>query len=101
MRRHGRVDANQAHVVRTLRAAGVRVFVTSHVGNGFVDVVAYRPATGLLRLIEVKDGNKPPSGRKLTEAEEAFARLFPVSVVNDEYEALAAMGIQTQERDAT
>ena len=93
-RKHiAKVDANQARIVEVLRAAGVRVFITSHVGHGFVDIVCYRPATGLLRLIEIKDGSKPPSARKLTREEYEFASMFPVWVVVNEKEALEAMEI--------
>lgn len=93
-RRAARVDANQPSIVEALRAAGVRVAITSSLGDGFPDVVAYRPATGLLRMLEIKDGAKPPSQRKLTPDEEEFAREFPVWVVKDVREALEAMGIE-------
>lgn len=93
VRRRHAIDANQPRIIHVLEAAGVRVWDTSALGSGFPDLVCYRPATGLLRLVEVKDGSKPPSARKLTAPEQDFARNFPVWVVNNEREALAAMGI--------
>lgn len=93
MRARGRVDANQNEVVAALRAVGCNVAITSSLGSGFVDLVVFRPATGLLRLIELKDGSKPPSKQKLTPDEVEFARKFPVWVVRNVAEALAAMGV--------
>ncbi len=95
MSRHARaVDANQPAIVKALRNAGVKVRVTSQLGKGFPDLLCFRKATGLLRLLELKDGSKKPSARKLTEDEEEFAREFPVWVVKDVTEALNAMGIE-------
>ena len=46
------------------------VFDTAAVGKGFPDlVVGWR---GLNFLVEIKDGDKPPSARKLTVDEQAF-----------------------------
>lgn len=94
MRKRGRTDGNQKKIVEHLRAAGCNVRVTSALGDGFCDAVAYRPATGLLRLLEIKDDSQPPSKRKLTPKEEEFAREFPVWVVNNVKEALAAMELE-------
>jgi len=74
MRKQGRTDANQAAIVASLRAAAkyvrLSVFVTSAVGNGFPDIVV--GYLGRNFLIEIKDPKKPPSARKLTEAEDGF-----------------------------
>lgn len=94
MRYAAKVDGNQRDIVKALRRAGVRVRITSSLGSGFADLVCYRPATGLLRLLELKDGDKSPSARKLTESEETFALEFPVWIVRSVREALAAMGIE-------
>lgn len=68
--RASKVDANQADIVSGLRAVGASVTVTSAVGHGFTDlVVGYR---GVNYLLEVKDGCKPPSARKLTEDQEKW-----------------------------
>jgi hypothetical protein len=66
----GKVDANQAAIVKQLRGAGVTVRSTAQVGSGFPDIaVGWQ---GKTYLFEVKDSNKPPSARKLTEMEQAF-----------------------------
>lgn len=65
--RIARVDDNQAGIVKALREVGATVTPTHMVGKGFPDlVVGYRGANFLL---EVKDGAKAPSARKLTPAE--------------------------------
>ena len=93
MRRAARIDANHAEVVEALRSAGCKVWSTADVGHGFPDLlVGYR---GVLHLLEVKNGSKPPSKRKLTEDEAKFHNEwspFPVHVVNNPIEALTAVG---------
>lgn len=65
MRRAAKVDANQASIVSGLRKIGASVEILSAVGNGCPDLlVGYR---GKNLLLEVKDGNKPPSKRELTD----------------------------------
>ena len=65
--RAARVDDNQAGIVKALRLVGATVTPTHMVGKGFPDlVVGYR---GVNYLLEVKDGAKVPSARKLTPAE--------------------------------
>jgi hypothetical protein len=69
MRRAARVDANQEQVVSALRACGATVRIVTQ-GDGLPDLlVGYR---GYTLLLELKDGQKPPSARKLTPAEEKF-----------------------------
>lgn len=64
MRRAAKVDANQAEIVAAFRRLGASVQCCHAVGGGFPDlVVGFR---GLNALVEVKDGSKPPSARKLT-----------------------------------
>lgn len=95
MRRAAKVDANQPDIVKALRDAGCVVGVTSHIGNGFPDIVAYHPRVNRVRFMEIKDGAKPPSARKLTEAEAEFARAWGehcVTVTSAE-EALLALGV--------
>jgi len=70
MRKYGRVDANQKLMVNQLRKLGISVAITSSQGGGFPDIVCgYR---GINLLVEIKDGEKPPSAQKLTKQEEAF-----------------------------
>ena len=69
MRRANRIDANQNEIVDALRAAGAVVRIISQ-GEGIPDLlVGYN---GFTILMEVKDGDKVPSKRKLTEAEQKF-----------------------------
>ena len=65
MRKHARrVDANQSIIVSGLRDIGCSVLVVSHVGGEMPDlIVGFRFRT---MLLEVKDGDKPASARKLT-----------------------------------
>lgn len=68
--RDRKIDINQPELVKQMRQLGMSVFVTSMVGNGFVDaVVGYR---GINYLFEIKDPKKKPSARKLTPDEERF-----------------------------
>ena len=70
MRKIGRVDSNQAEIVKALRCVGCSVFILSGVGGGFPDIcVGYM---GVNYLFEIKDGDKPPSQRKLTTDEKKF-----------------------------
>ena len=67
MRKRGRTDANQTEIVETLRKMGLSVCVCSALGNGVPDIlVGYG---GRNYLIEIKDGDKAPSKRALTEDE--------------------------------
>jgi Holliday junction resolvase len=69
MRYANRIDANQNAIVEALRKAGAVVRIISQ-GDGIPDLlVGYR---GYTILMEVKDGDKVPSARKLTEAEQKF-----------------------------
>ena len=64
MRRKAKIDDNQTEIVKGLRAVGCSVESLAAVGKGCPDLlVGFR---GVNYLIEVKDGSKPPSKRKLT-----------------------------------
>ena len=65
MRRAARVDDNQVEIVKALRNAGASVQPLHSVGQGCPDLlVGYM---GINLLMEVKDGDKCPSKRKLTD----------------------------------
>ena len=93
MRRAPHVDRNQAEIVDALRAVGARVECLHGVGGGVTDLlVLFR---GDLWLLEVKDGDKPPSERKLTPAQVCWHREFAnpnLHVVCNVQEALDAIG---------
>lgn len=64
-----RVDANHRDIIAALRKCGASVKDTSRL-PGFVDcVIGFRKR---LWLAEIKDGDKPPSARKLTPDEQDF-----------------------------
>lgn len=64
MRRASKIDANQPEIVSALRKVGATVVTLAAVGKGVPDLlVGFRQSTYLL---EVKDGQKPPSDRQLT-----------------------------------
>jgi hypothetical protein len=96
MSRAKKVDANQAEIVQTFRDLRADVAITSSAGNGFPDlVVQYRYPSRRHRretlLVEVKDGSKSPSRRKLTPEQEIFHAQFLcyiVETVKDVYELL-------------
>lgn len=94
MRRAARTDDNHSAIVGVLRAYGIRVLSLAGVGQGCPDLLVYNPRTTELLLLECKDGNKPPSKRKLTPMQEIFREQWPVAVVKDENEALEAVGIR-------
>jgi hypothetical protein len=93
MRRAAKTDANQTQIVSALRAAGVFVQSLAAVGNGVPDLLCgFR---GRLFLLEVKDGNKVPSARKLTQAQVDWHAIWadvPLFVVETPEQALIALG---------
>lgn len=66
--RAAKIDANQDEIVTALRKVGATVQSLAGVGKGVPDLlVGYQGET---YLIEVKDGDKVPSARKLTPDQE-------------------------------
>lgn len=64
---NNKVDANQPELVALWRTLGCVVIpVTAEPDAGFDVIVCYN---GCVELVEIKDGNKPPSKRKLTDGE--------------------------------
>lgn len=69
-----RTDANHGEIKKALQQIGCTVFDLSSVGGGVTDLLCgYR---GKNYLIEIKDGDKPPSARKLTPAQKLFHSLW-------------------------
>lgn len=68
--RLSRVDANQKEIVAAFRKLGCSVVITSGLRNGVPDICV--GCNGWNVWIEIKDGNKPPSARKLTEDEQKW-----------------------------
>lgn len=65
MRRAAKIDNNQHEIVAALRAIGCSVESLAAVGRGVPDLLVGR--AGRTYLIEVKDGAKVPSARRLTD----------------------------------
>jgi len=63
--RAARIDANHEQVVSALRAAGASVQSLAGVGKGVPDLLV--GFQGKTLLMEVKDGRKTPSERRLTD----------------------------------
>jgi len=72
--RAARIDANQPIIVKAFRDLGWTVAHTHTVGAGFPDIVCSKSGTTI--LVEIKDGSKPPSARKLTKPEQDFHQLW-------------------------
>ena len=72
-----RVDANQSEIVEEFRRQGCSVLHLHTIGKGCPDILVGLVSSryGKLNiLVEIKDGKKPPSQRKLTEDEAKFHR---------------------------
>jgi hypothetical protein len=94
-----KVDANQAAIVEVMRAGGALVVSIAAVGRGVPDLLV--GCGGQWRLVEVKDGKKVASARRLTPLEEAFAASahvhgLRVEIVNNTAEALALVNAWRQ-----
>lgn len=88
-RRAARIDANQPAIIHALRKAGVSVEDLSGVGGGVPDLLCGVPEA--VFLLEIKDGAKPPSDRKLTSDQVVWHARWrgPVHIVTSVDEALA------------
>jgi len=95
IRRAARVDANHGEIVAALRSIGVQVTDLSASGNGVPDLMCLWRAQ--IYLLEIKDGSKPPSARKLTADQvkfhaDALRSGVKVHVVETIDQALAVFG---------
>jgi hypothetical protein len=90
MRRAARRDDNEQDIIKAMREAGA--YVKQINDEGLFDLlVSHRGET---LLIEVKDGAKPPSARRLTEAELKFHEEWPGSdlfIITSVEEAIALL----------
>jgi Holliday junction resolvase len=95
--RAAKIDANHNEVVSALRKAGATVQSLAGVGAGVPDLlVGFRNKTS---LIEVKDGAKPPSARKLTPDQLKWHREWnggTLAVVDSPEAALRVLGLMAQ-----
>lgn len=68
-RRAAKIDANQPAIVKELRKLGWYVLLVSQLKN-CCDIIISK--NGRTVAIEIKDGSKPPSARKLSPGEQKF-----------------------------
>lgn len=92
-----KVDANHGAIRDALRGIGVGVVDTSATGYGFADLTCFW--RGSTVLVEVKDGTKPPSERRLTPDQIVLHKMaldhgVKIPVVESVAEALALFGAQ-------
>ena len=95
MRRAARRDAGEQDIIKAMREAGAFVKVINDEGT-FDLLVGYTGTSGRFYtlLLEIKDGTKPPSARRLTDAEQKFHDTWPgdnLHIVNSVEEALALL----------
>lgn len=100
MRRAAKKDRNHPEIVKALRDHGCKVLDLGAVGKGCPDLLVYRG--NYMCFMEVKDGTKPPSARKLTKDQVRFHEewRFNVRIVTCVDEALQAMGLGLEWRQA-
>lgn len=86
--RAAKIDANQPTVTAALRSAGCSVQPLHSVGQGVPDLLC--AVSGVVFLVEVKDGAKPPSAQKLTPDQIDWHKNWkaPVYIVNSVETAL-------------
>jgi len=92
--RAARTDANHEQVVSALRAAGATVQSLASVGKGVPDLLVGHQGHTL--LMEVKDGQKPPSHRRLTEDQLKWHGAWrggTLAVVDGPESALRVLGV--------
>lgn len=87
-----RVDGNQRAIVDSLRQVGCSVLDLSPIGHGCPDLLVGHPATGRLRLLEVKN---PQGKNRVNDLQRQWHEGWPglVAIVRSPEEALRAMGI--------
>lgn len=89
--RANKVDANQPAIVAALRKVGCKVQSLAAIGDGCPDLMV--GWAGVITLMEVKDGSKPPSARQLTDAQRVWHAIWAeerIAVVTTPEEAIAA-----------
>jgi Holliday junction resolvase len=94
-RRAARKDSNHREIVKSLESVGASVLCINEKDAPDL-LVGYR---GSNYLLEIKDGSKPPSRRKLRPGQQEFAKTWrgrPPVKVEDIYEAFRAIGTQVR-----
>ena len=81
IRRAAKVDANQEDIVKALRAVGCSVLSLAAMGKGCPDLLVATPFTRRTFLMEIKDGEKIPSKRRLKPTQTKFHAEWRGSIV--------------------
>lgn len=92
LRRAAATDRNQPEIVAALRKIGCKVTILAQVGDGVPDLLVW--GRGRWIVIEVKDGEKPPSERRLTPDQAKWHELHAccsVFIVKNVEEAIKAV----------
>lgn len=86
-----KVDTNQKDIVAALRAVGVSILHLHTLGEGAPDILCGFSDINI--LMEIKDGDKSSSARKLTPDQKKWHNEWKgqVVIVNSVYEALAVI----------
>lgn len=74
-----KTDRNHVEVMNVFRSFGFVILDLSKVGGGCPDFLAANKRREI--LVEVKDGEKPPSQRKLNEKQVAFHDGWPRDIL--------------------
>jgi hypothetical protein len=98
MRRAAKVDGNHGELTALARKLGCSVLDLSRVGAGCPDLLIgiATPEGRKNLLVEIKDGSKRPSERKLTPDQVKFHGAWkgPVAVVENAEELIALIRMQ-------
>jgi hypothetical protein len=91
-RRACRIDANQRRLAALLAVSGWKVWLASADGGPIDLVCSDRFGSGVTFVLEIKDGSKAPSARRLTERCHKFLMGWPgpAAVAINEAEVMAA-----------
>lgn len=92
--RAARIDANHEQIVSALRSAGATVQSLAGVGQGVPDLLV--GFQGKTLLMEIKDGRKTPSERRLTDAQLKWHGAWrggPLAIVDGPDAALRMLGV--------
>ena len=81
VRRAAKVDDNHGAVVKAFRDMGCSVLSLAALGRGVPDILLWVPRLEHYILVEIKDGDKVPSARKLTPKQKEFHATWPGPVV--------------------
>ena len=73
-----RVDANQTELIHEAERLGAQVQRISDIGQGCPDLLGAKD--GLWFVVEIKDGSKPPSKRRLNKKQVEWHNRFPAPV---------------------